>query len=38
LNTLVELFPQREIVPIYSRDLVWGLGTMHCMTQQQPAT
>lgn len=37
LNILSELFPSREIVPIYSGDLVWGLGTMHCMTQQQPA-
>jgi agmatine deiminase len=37
LNTLTELFPAREIVPIYAGDLVWGLGTMHCMTQQQPA-
>jgi agmatine deiminase len=36
LNTLAELFPAREIVPIFSGDLVWGLGTMHCMTQQQP--
>jgi agmatine deiminase len=38
LDTLTELFPAREIVPIYSGDLIWGLGTMHCMTQQQPAT
>jgi agmatine deiminase len=37
LNTLATVFPTREIVPIYSGDLVWGLGTMHCMTQQQPA-
>jgi agmatine deiminase len=37
LNTLSALFPTREIVPIYSGDLVWGLGTMHCMTQQQPS-
>ena len=37
LNTLAELFPAREVVPIYSGDLIWGLGTMHCMTQQQPA-
>ncbi len=36
LNTLSALFPTREVVPIYSSDLVWGLGTMHCMTQQQP--
>jgi agmatine deiminase len=37
LNTLASLFPTREIVPIYSGDLIWGLGTMHCMTQQQPS-
>jgi agmatine deiminase len=37
LNTLAQLFPSREIVPIYSGDLVWGLGTIHCMTQQQPS-
>ncbi len=37
LNTLAELFPTRSVVPIYSGDLIWGLGTMHCMTQQQPA-
>src|SRR5258706_7322399 len=37
LNTLAELFPTRQVVPIYSGDLVWGLGTMHCMTQQQPS-
>jgi agmatine deiminase len=37
LNTLAELFPARQVIPIYSGDLVWGLGTMHCMTQQQPA-
>ena len=37
LSTLAELFPAREIVPIYSGDFIWGLGAMHCMTQQQPA-
>jgi len=36
LNTLAALFPAREIVSIYSRDLVLGLGTIHCMTQQLP--
>jgi agmatine deiminase len=36
LNILADLFPGREIVPIYSRDLIWGFGAMHCMTQQQP--
>ena len=29
-------FPHRAIVPIYCRDLVLGLGTIHCMTQQLP--
>ena len=38
LNTLARLFPGREIVPIYCRDLVLGLGTIHCMTQQLPAS
>jgi agmatine deiminase len=37
LNTLAALFPTRQIIPIYSGDLIWGLGTMHCMTQQQPS-
>jgi agmatine deiminase len=36
LNTLAEVLPKRSIVPIYCGDLVWGLGTIHCMTQQQP--
>ena len=36
LNTLAGVFPGREIVPIYCRDLVLGLGTIHCMTQQLP--
>ena len=37
LNTLTRLFPTRSVVPIYAGDLIWGLGTLHCMTQQQPA-
>ncbi|HZQ23775.1 MAG TPA: agmatine deiminase family protein [Terriglobales bacterium] len=37
LNILAELFPAREVVGIYSGDLIWGFGAMHCMTQQQPA-
>jgi agmatine deiminase len=36
LNTLADLFPDRDIVPIYSGDLIWGFGALHCMTQQQP--
>jgi agmatine deiminase len=37
LRALAALFRDRPVVPIYARDLVWGLGTLHCMTQQQPA-
>jgi agmatine deiminase len=36
LTTLAELFPDREVVGIHAVDLVWGLGTLHCLTQQQP--
>ena len=37
LNTLARLFPDREVIGVPCRDLVLGLGTLHCMTQQQPA-
>jgi agmatine deiminase len=37
LNILAEVFPEREVIGIHAVDLVWGLGTLHCMTQQQPA-
>ena len=37
LNILAALFPSREIVGIHCGDFVWGLGAIHCMTQQQPA-
>jgi agmatine deiminase len=37
LEKLAALFPSRTIVPVYCRDLVLGLGTIHCMTQQLPA-
>ena len=36
LNILAEAFPTREVVGIYCGDLIWGLGALHCMTQQQP--
>lgn len=34
---LKEVFPARHIVPIDCRELIWGLGAFHCLTQQQPA-
>jgi agmatine/peptidylarginine deiminase len=37
LNVLAGLFPGRRVVGIYCGDLIWGLGALHCMTQQQPA-
>jgi agmatine deiminase len=36
LTALQKCFPTRAVVGIYARDLVWGLGTIHCLTQQQP--
>jgi len=36
LNILAECFPDRAVVGIHAVDLVWGLGTLHCLTQQQP--
>lgn len=36
LNILADAFPSREVVGIYCGDLIWGLGAIHCMTQQQP--
>lgn len=37
LSILAELMPKHEIVGIHATDLVWGFGTLHCMSQQQPA-
>jgi agmatine deiminase len=37
LATLARLFPDREAVGINCTELIWGLGALHCMTQQQPA-
>ena len=37
LGLFAELFPDRPVIGIGARDLVWGLGTLHCLTQQEPA-
>jgi agmatine deiminase len=37
VEVLQRAFPTRRIVPIDCRELIWGLGAFHCLTQQQPA-
>jgi agmatine deiminase len=37
LSILQKSFPRRRVVGIDCRELIWGLGTFHCLTQQQPA-
>jgi agmatine deiminase len=37
LNTLAALFPKHTVQGIHCGDFIWGLGALHCMTQQQPA-
>ena len=37
LGILSDVFPDRDVIGIHCVDLIWGLGALHCMTQQQPA-
>ncbi len=37
VTVLQRAFPTRRIIPIDCRELIWGLGAFHCLTQQQPA-
>jgi agmatine deiminase len=37
LSILCECFPTRRVIGIDCRELIWGLGTFHCLTQQQPS-
>ncbi len=37
LNILASCFPDREVIPISAIDLIWGFGTLHCLSQQIPA-
>ena len=36
LGILAECFTDRPVIGIHALDLVWGLGTLHCLTQQEP--
>src|SRR5205085_9875425 len=38
LDAIAGLFPDRRVVGIHAVDLVWVFGTLHCLTQQQPAS
>jgi agmatine deiminase len=38
LGILTELFTDRPVIGVHAVDLVWGLGTIHCLTQQEPPT
>lgn len=37
LNILKDFFPERDVVGIHAVDLVWGLGTLHCLSHEEPA-
>jgi agmatine deiminase len=37
LRAIAEAVPDRRVIGIHAVDLVWGLGTLHCLTQQEPA-
>ncbi|WP_263366117.1 agmatine deiminase family protein [Edaphobacter bradus] len=37
LNTIATCFPDRKVIGIHCVDFIWGLGALHCMTQQEPA-
>jgi agmatine deiminase len=37
LGILQDLLPRRRVVGVDCRALIWGLGAMHCLTQQQPS-
>ena len=36
LNAIASLMPDRQVIGVHAVDLVWGFGTLHCLTQQQP--
>ena len=36
IQILEQCFPDRQVVGINCRDLIWGLGAFHCLSQQEP--
>jgi len=37
LEILIQCFPDRKVIGIDSTDIIWGLGSFHCLSQQEPA-
>ena len=37
LAQIQEIFPDRKAIGVYTREIVYGGGNIHCITQQQPA-
>lgn len=37
LQIIQSCFPSREVIGIDSTEIIWGLGSFHCMSQQEPA-
>lgn len=37
IDILADCFPDREVIGIDSTDIIWGLGSFHCLSQQEPA-
>jgi agmatine deiminase len=37
LNIIQKNIKNRKIIPINCKDLIWGFGAIHCMTQQEPS-
>jgi len=37
LDILTACFPDRKVIGIDSTDIIWGLGSFHCLSQQEPA-
>ncbi|TAF64919.1 MAG: agmatine deiminase family protein [Cytophagales bacterium] len=37
IDTLEKCFPEKKVIPIDSVEIIWGLGSFHCLSQQEPA-
>jgi agmatine deiminase len=36
LETLTQLFPDRPVIGLSAKQIIWGQGSFHCLTQQEP--